>query len=120
MQIKDKIAVVSGGASGLGESTCKLLVEKGAKVAVFDIAEDKAQNLLNELGAYEEAIYCYDRALQINIKHEDAWNNRGNSLHYLKRYDEAIFCYCEALKIDPNYEAARKNIARILTIQNKK
>jgi 3-hydroxyacyl-CoA dehydrogenase/3-hydroxy-2-methylbutyryl-CoA dehydrogenase len=51
MQIKDKVAVVSGGASGLGKSVCQLLIENGAKVAVLDIAEDKVQNLLHELGS---------------------------------------------------------------------
>jgi NAD(P)-dependent dehydrogenase (short-subunit alcohol dehydrogenase family) len=55
MQIQDKVAVVSGGASGLGKSTCKLLVKKRAKVAILDIAEDKAKDLSNELGG--AAIY---------------------------------------------------------------
>ena len=40
MDISSKTAVVTGGASGLGEATVKRLIEAGANVAVFDLNED--------------------------------------------------------------------------------
>ena len=36
MDIKDKVAVITGGASGLGLATAKLLKEKGAKLMLLD------------------------------------------------------------------------------------
>lgn len=39
MDINNKVAVVTGGASGLGQATAELYLEKGAKVAVFDMNE---------------------------------------------------------------------------------
>ncbi|CAN5512910.1 3-hydroxyacyl-CoA dehydrogenase [soil metagenome] len=42
-------AVVSGGASGLGEATARLLVERGARVAIADVNDDKAQALAGDL-----------------------------------------------------------------------
>jgi NAD(P)-dependent dehydrogenase (short-subunit alcohol dehydrogenase family) len=40
MELQDKIAVVTGGASGIGRSTCELMAEQGAKaIAVVDIGE---------------------------------------------------------------------------------
>ena len=36
MQISGTAAVVTGGASGLGEATARALAAKGAKVAIFD------------------------------------------------------------------------------------
>jgi len=51
MEIKDKVAVITGGASGLGAATARALVERGAKVAIFDLQEDKGQALVAELGA---------------------------------------------------------------------
>ncbi len=35
MEIKGSVAVVTGGASGLGEATVRFLVENGASVSIF-------------------------------------------------------------------------------------
>lgn len=50
MDIKGKVAVITGGASGLGEATARRLNEMGAKVAIFDLQEDKGKALAEELG----------------------------------------------------------------------
>jgi 3-hydroxyacyl-CoA dehydrogenase/3-hydroxy-2-methylbutyryl-CoA dehydrogenase len=51
MDIKDKVAVITGGASGLGEATARRITGMGAKVAIFDMNEDKGNALAKELGA---------------------------------------------------------------------
>jgi 3-hydroxyacyl-CoA dehydrogenase / 3-hydroxy-2-methylbutyryl-CoA dehydrogenase len=50
MDINGKVAVITGGASGLGAATARLLVSKGAKVSIFDLQEDKGKALVEELG----------------------------------------------------------------------
>ncbi|MEL3974701.1 3-hydroxyacyl-CoA dehydrogenase [Rossellomorea oryzaecorticis] len=50
MKIKDCMAIVSGGASGLGEATVRNLVEKGGKAFILDIDEKKGRELQRELG----------------------------------------------------------------------
>jgi NAD(P)-dependent dehydrogenase (short-subunit alcohol dehydrogenase family) len=55
MDCKNNVALVTGGASGLGRGTVEYLVSKGAKVAILDINDDKAQEVVNLLGA-ENAI----------------------------------------------------------------
>ncbi len=50
MDIRNKVAVITGGASGLGEATARRLNEMGAKVAIFDLQEDKGKALAEELG----------------------------------------------------------------------
>jgi len=49
MQVNGKVALITGGASGLGEATARLLVKAGAKVAIVDFNEDKGAALANEL-----------------------------------------------------------------------
>jgi len=49
---------VSGGASGLGEATTRALVARGARVAVADVNDDKANALAGELGDSVLALHC--------------------------------------------------------------
>jgi NAD(P)-dependent dehydrogenase (short-subunit alcohol dehydrogenase family) len=44
------VAVVTGGASGLGEATARALAAAGAKVAIFDMNEAKAAEVAAEIG----------------------------------------------------------------------
>lgn len=55
MNTQDVIAVVTGGASGLGEATAKKVIEKGGKVAIFDLEEAKGNQLVETLG--DNALY---------------------------------------------------------------
>ncbi|QUW21314.1 SDR family oxidoreductase [Sporosarcina sp. Marseille-Q4063] len=50
MDLTEKVAVVTGGASGLGLATVEKLVEKGAKVVIFDLNEEKAKEAVERLG----------------------------------------------------------------------
>jgi NAD(P)-dependent dehydrogenase (short-subunit alcohol dehydrogenase family) len=51
MEINDKVFIVTGGASGLGEGTARMLAAHGAKVVIADMQTDKGQAVANELGA---------------------------------------------------------------------
>ncbi len=50
MDIKGAVALVSGGASGLGEATVRTLVAAGAKVVIADMNVEKGEALAKELG----------------------------------------------------------------------
>ena len=51
MNITGKVAIVTGGASGLGEATVRAYLDKGAKVAIFDMDTDRGNKLVEELGS---------------------------------------------------------------------
>ena len=50
MEISGKVFIVTGGASGLGEGTARMLAGHGAKVVIADLQADKGEALANELG----------------------------------------------------------------------
>ncbi len=53
MQIQNNVFIVTGGASGLGAATARMLAENGATVVIADVQEDAGQALAAELkGAF--------------------------------------------------------------------
>jgi NAD(P)-dependent dehydrogenase (short-subunit alcohol dehydrogenase family) len=50
----DIAAVITGGASGLGEATARQLAAQGVKVAIFDMNEEKGEKVAKELGG----VFC--------------------------------------------------------------
>jgi NADP-dependent 3-hydroxy acid dehydrogenase YdfG len=47
--IKDKVVIITGASSGIGEATAKLLASKGAKVVLGARREDKLKQIVNEI-----------------------------------------------------------------------
>lgn len=59
MSIKDKVIVITGASSGIGEATAKLLAKKGAKLVLGARRESKLQALVAEIEAENgQAIYA--------------------------------------------------------------
>ena len=50
MQIKGKVFIVTGGASGLGEGTARALAALGGTVVIADMQEDKGQAVAHDIG----------------------------------------------------------------------
>jgi 3-oxoacyl-[acyl-carrier protein] reductase len=61
LEIRDSVAVVSGGASGIGFAVAKYWVENGGKVVIADVAEEmlkQAETELKDLGGEVAAVKC--------------------------------------------------------------
>ncbi|MFV2089624.1 MAG: SDR family NAD(P)-dependent oxidoreductase [Pseudomonadales bacterium] len=50
MDLNNKVAVITGGASGLGRATAEMVINQGGKVALFDLNEDLVNSTAAELG----------------------------------------------------------------------
>jgi len=48
-RVKDKVAIVTGGASGLGKSSALLLAQEGAKIVVTDLDEDHGNEVVQSI-----------------------------------------------------------------------
>jgi NAD(P)-dependent dehydrogenase (short-subunit alcohol dehydrogenase family) len=58
MDIAGKVFIVTGGASGLGEGTARMLVANGAQVVLADMQEAKGEAVARELGAGTVFMKC--------------------------------------------------------------
>ncbi len=65
-RLDGKVALVTGGARGMGEAHCRLLAAEGARVAVCDVVDDEAQ-------AVAEAIGKTAIALHLDVTSEADW-----------------------------------------------
>lgn len=51
MRLQDKVAIITGGASGIGRATVEKFLREGAKVLIADVNGDAAEAVANELAA---------------------------------------------------------------------
>jgi NAD(P)-dependent dehydrogenase (short-subunit alcohol dehydrogenase family) len=57
MELRDKVVVVTGGASGLGEATARDFGSAGARVAIFDLDRERGERIAAEIGP-DHAMFC--------------------------------------------------------------
>jgi NAD(P)-dependent dehydrogenase (short-subunit alcohol dehydrogenase family) len=50
-RLDGKVAIITGGASGMGEATAKLFVREGARVVIGDVQREKGEEVASSLGA---------------------------------------------------------------------
>jgi NAD(P)-dependent dehydrogenase (short-subunit alcohol dehydrogenase family) len=89
MRLEGKAALITGGASGIGLATVRKFIDEGAKVAVADIAADRAQEVVDTLpegsavavgvdvSVYEEVEAAVQTAVDAFGKLDVIFNNAG-------------------------------------------
>lgn len=84
MDVSNKVAIVTGGASGLGRATAGQLVSKGAKVVIFDLNEAAAKAAVEELGA--------DNASYALVNVTDEASAKAGIAHTLETFGAIHIC----------------------------
>ena len=69
MRLLDQVAVITGGANGIGYATAKRFLEEGAKVAICDLPGPALEGAAGELGLLGEVL-----ALSVDVTDEQAVN----------------------------------------------
>jgi 3-hydroxyacyl-CoA dehydrogenase/3-hydroxy-2-methylbutyryl-CoA dehydrogenase len=68
MDLAGKVAIVTGGASGLGRATVEAYAARGVKVAIFDLNEKRAGDMISTLGADNVAFQRVDVADEESVR----------------------------------------------------
>nr|XP_042913488.1 3-hydroxyacyl-CoA dehydrogenase type-2-like isoform X1 [Parasteatoda tepidariorum]XP_042913489.1 3-hydroxyacyl-CoA dehydrogenase type-2-like isoform X2 [Parasteatoda tepidariorum] len=76
--IKGLVALVTGGASGLGEATTRRLIQKGASVVICDLPTSNGHKIAEELGDK-----CAFAAIDVNI----------SLLNFYTFHIQVIYCW---------------------------
>lgn len=68
MRLKDKVAIVTGSASGIGKGIALAMAKEGAHVAIVDINEEKGRETLQELNQHTEgSLFIRDISQEENV-----------------------------------------------------
>ncbi len=110
--LKNKVVVVSGGSSGIGEATCKTFAEYGAKVVVVDIRNELGEKTVADINTNHSNSALYVHA---DISNEnDIQNMIAKTVSHFGRLD--ILVNCAAIFIMKGIDATIEEWREIMSV----
>jgi 3-oxoacyl-[acyl-carrier protein] reductase len=113
LRLKDKVAVVTGAASGFGEGMVRRFAEEGAKVVVADLNAKGAERVAKKIGAAAVSVQTdVSQASEIEEMVDTAMRNFGrvdimvNNAGYTHRNGDLTGVDEETFEVDPEGEQA--------------
>src|SRR5882757_3434142 len=70
-RVDEKVALISGGARGMGAAHARMLVAEGAKAVIGDILDDEGKALADELGSGPGGAARY---VHLDVTEADQWD----------------------------------------------
>ena len=71
-RLEGKVALISGGAKGMGEIEARMFAEEGASLVIADILDDRGKNLaseISEISSSGESVYVH-----LDVRNMSEWN----------------------------------------------
>ena len=87
MRLKDKIAVITGGASGIGEAGTRIFSKEGAKVIILDVNEEAGFALSEELSKNESEVWF----IKTDISSEESVKSAFDKIRKKYGYIDALY-----------------------------
>jgi len=96
LQLNGRVALVTGGASGIGKATARKLVNQGAKVVIADINSDMAKALAEELGPNALSV-------KLDVSQEANWKSALDTI--VKQFGAVdVLVNCAGVGTSGNFE----------------
>ncbi len=130
-KLQDKVAVITGGASGIGAATARLFVSEGAKVVLVDLNEEKGKVFEQELKALkaealfikanitseEEVSEIFKKTVEVFGQVDIVFNNAGiGRVHPTHELDYAEWRNTVNVDLDGVFLVARESIREMMKI----
>ena len=75
MRLEGKVAIITGGANGMGAEECRIFAREGAKVVIADILEEEGKRLEAEIAeSGGDAVF-----VRLDVTSEDDWQSAVNA-----------------------------------------
>ena len=75
MRLEGKVAIITGGASGMGAEECRIFAREGAKVVIADVSDDLGRQVEAEIAeSGGDAVFMH-----LDVSNEDAWIEAVNA-----------------------------------------
>ena len=71
-RLEGKVALISGGAKGMGEIEARMFAEEGASLVIADILDDKGKNLASEISEISSSGECV--YVHLDVRNMSEWN----------------------------------------------
>ncbi|CAI0419675.1 unnamed protein product, partial [Linum tenue] len=95
-RLEGKVALITGGASGIGESTARLFAKHGAKVVIADVQDDLGRSLAKTIQSDSTYVHCnvaneadvqnaVDTAVSMHGQLDIMYNNAGPAGHHVQQ-----------------------------------
>lgn len=114
-RMKDKVVLVTGGASGIGRATCELLAQEGAWVFVADRLRDRAQEVASSIvrgGGRAEA-------LSLDVSHPHDWENSVRRILELAARIDVLINNAGILVMKPVQDTSSEEWDQVLDVNLK-
>ncbi len=105
IRLDGKVAIITGGAGGIGSCTARLMTLRGAKVAIADIALNRAEALASEL----------DGAIAVKLDLEDERSIEAMNARVVSHFGQLDILHNNAALLDPELAPLDGNVEEMRT-----
>lgn len=106
LSLEGKVAIVTGGAGGIGQATIELLIGRGARVAIADIAYDRAS---------EVAVRHGDKAIAVHMDLTDEASIKAMVVRVIEHFGRIDILHNNATAVGQQLVAADNAIGEMAT-----
>jgi 3-oxoacyl-[acyl-carrier protein] reductase len=115
MKLKNKTAIITGGARGIGKATAKLFLEEGANVVIFDISRALLDEFENSFLNFKENIKTY----QVDVtSHKDTKEKIEEAIKHFNKIDIMI-CNAGITKDSMAHKMSEEQFDQVINVNLK-